>query len=96
MTVRHVKGGGAYTCACGSWLHHWEKFSGEPLPRFCCVENCREKPEMGAHVSKEYSRDANSYVIPMCKTHAAEKHKCFHVGFSATFVSAEPTMMCGK
>jgi hypothetical protein len=54
-------------CPCGTWLKHWEKYTGIEFPA-CAEASCRENAEVGAHVQKLGS-DRSWYIIPLCKAH---------------------------
>jgi hypothetical protein len=69
IRVRNINGTSQLACKCGSWLDHWKRFSGRALPVFCAEVSCREKPEVGAHVQKDYAFDSDWYIIPLCKGH---------------------------
>ncbi len=55
--VKNINGTSPNKCGCGSWLDHWKKFSGQGVPLHCPEVNCRNKPEVGAHVQKESYTD---------------------------------------
>jgi hypothetical protein len=57
-------------CSCGTWLDHWNKFSGQPAQLLCPMLMCVEKNEIGAHVQKDNSPDKTIYILPLCKNHA--------------------------
>lgn len=53
---------------CVSWKDYWEAKSGKRWPSKCCVENCKNKAEVGAHVYKTGESEM-VYIIPMCNEH---------------------------
>lgn len=74
MKVKHVRGTGGRECACGSWLKHWEKFGGMPVPYICPVQGCQQRTTVGAHVRKDGRTtvgivDQTDYIVPMCIWH---------------------------
>lgn len=69
MRVKNINGTEDNTCRCGNWLNHWKKFSGQPVPKICPATNCRESPQVGAHVQKDSNTDRNWYIVPFCHTH---------------------------
>ena len=66
MRIRTLEGSPP-TCNCGSWLEHWEKFSGHAAI-YCPVIGCLNKDLVGAHV-RRIGRDQTSYIFPLCKLH---------------------------
>ena len=56
------------TCACGSWLKHWEKFSGQEAKK-CSAFLCFHTDLQGAHVQKADSSDRKWYIVPLCGKH---------------------------
>lgn len=69
MKIKNINGTSDTTCACGSWLKHWEKFSGQTAPSFCPATSCLKKDLVGAHVQKADSSDAKWYIYPLCSAH---------------------------
>lgn len=59
---------------CGPWKDHWEYHSGKSATE-CCVLDCRNKAEVGAHVKAVECKPAGDlvYIAPMCKAHNASK-----------------------
>ena len=49
MIVKNLNGTSQRTCKCGSWLKHWENFSGRSAKK-CSV--CGKNAEVGGHVQK--------------------------------------------
>lgn len=96
MKVTNINGTSQNTCSCGSWLEHWKTFSGQSLPAYCPVQNCLQKPEVGAHIQKESTSDRAWYIIPLCKAHNAETGKSLTVRDSIALVSANVSETCGR
>jgi hypothetical protein len=59
--------------ACGSWLNHWENFSGQRRPEFCPAKGCMKIDLVGAHVQKADGTDDKWYIYPLCNTHSNSK-----------------------
>jgi hypothetical protein len=96
MKVKNINGTSQSSCSCGSWLDHWEKFSGQALPTFCSEEKCMKKPVVGAHVQKDDSDDKGWYIVPLCKTHNGETGKSLIISDFIIFVSANVSKTCGN
>ena len=69
MKIKNINGTSDTTCVCGSWLKHWEKFSGQSVPTYCPADKCMKKDLVGAHVQKSNSSDDNWYIYPLCSAH---------------------------
>jgi hypothetical protein len=82
-------------CKCGSWLKHWENFSGKKAG-LCVEHNCTEKAEVGAHVQKTNSTSAKWYIIPLCKNHNNQRGETILVENDTIFVSANKEETCEK
>jgi hypothetical protein len=82
MKIKNINGTSQTTCVCGSWLKHWEKFSGQTTI-FCGAIGCMRKDLVGAHVQKANSSDNKWYIYPLCSGHnqatgeleVSDKHK---------------------
>lgn len=96
MEIKNINGTSEKTCECGSWINHWEKFSGEELPSKCPVIGCNNKPEVGAHVQKDEKNDNNWYIIPLCKNCNNKKGETLQVENNIKLVSANVSKTCGK
>lgn len=96
VQAKSINGTSDADCACGGWLKHWKKFSGQPVPLFCPVEHCIQKPEVGAHVQLGNSTDVGWYIVPLCKSHNGETGKSLAISDSVTLVSANVEGTCGK
>lgn len=95
MKLKNINGTSDNSCKCASWLAHWKKYS--PLtPVYCPVEGCWGVVEVGAHVQKHEGNDSAWYIVPLCKTHNAEKGKSITVSDSIKLVSANVSQTCGK
>lgn len=66
--IKNINGTSQNKCSCGSWLKHWEKFSGQTTS-FCIEKSCINKDLVGAHVQKANSFDSKWYIIPLCNKH---------------------------
>ena len=75
--VINLKGTGSKVCTCGSWIVHWESFSGK-IAKECTIKGCDEESVLGAHI-KLYGIEAKSkdgedlsnthFIVPMCDSH---------------------------
>ncbi len=92
ITVKNINGTPASKCKCGSWLDHWDKFSGLQTGT-CRVVGCNTSAEVGAHVQRAGSSDW--YIIPVCKTHNACT-EVLKVNDLTTFISANVQETCAK
>ena len=95
MKVKNINGISDSTCNCASWLDHWRKFCGQPLPLFCPEATCSSRPEVAAHVQKDNATDSNWYIVPLCKKHNAETGKSLTISDSVALVSANVSQTCG-
>jgi hypothetical protein len=95
MKVKNINGRRQNSCNCGTWLDHWVKICGRPLPRYCAVKTCMGKPELGAHVQKDSSTDGNWYIIPLCVKHSM-RAASLEIADTTTLVSAHVNETCGK
>ncbi|MEO0037174.1 MAG: hypothetical protein RIQ59_385 [Bacteroidota bacterium] len=91
--IKNINGTTDNTCKCGSWLKHWEKFSGKSS-NYCSEKTCTQKELVGAHVQKTTS-DMSWYIIPLCKAHNGATGE-LEVGDSTVFVSANKNETCNK
>lgn len=92
MKVTNINGTSDNDCICGSWIQHWENFSGKS-PFFCSEKSCTETKLVGAHVQKMTSDDW--FIIPLCKKHNNSKED-LEVVDSTVFVSANRSKTCEK
>jgi hypothetical protein len=95
MKVKNINGRRQNSCKCGTWLDHWVKICGQPLPNHCSEPRCMGKPELGAHVQKDSSTDTNWYIIPLCIKHSV-KTEFLEVADTTTLVSAHVNDTCAK
>lgn len=68
MNIQSIKGISQKTCACGGWLEHWKRFSGQDIFG-CPVVGCRRTDLVGAHVLRAEVPDRNVYIYPLCTAH---------------------------
>jgi hypothetical protein len=92
--IKNINGTSDTICKCGSWLNHWEKFSGQTIPTYCSETRCTNKDLVGAHVQKAYSTDNQWYIIPLCKSHNNSSGE-LEIVDSVKFVSANKSETCG-
>lgn len=96
MKVKNLNGTSDNTCKCGSWLKHWEKFSGKSVPTYCCVTSCTGKDLIGGHVQKDSSTDKSWYIIPICKTCNGKQGEDLIISDTTVLVSANKSETCEK
>jgi len=65
MRVKNLNGTSTSKCKCGSWLAHWERFSGKKATK-CAVTTCGNKATVGGHVQLESNSNFSWYIIPLC------------------------------
>ncbi|MHB8104525.1 MAG: hypothetical protein ACYDG5_03185 [Dehalococcoidales bacterium] len=94
MKIKNINGTSQTTCACGSWLKHWEKFSNQTTA-FCPVSTCLNKDLVGAHVQKSNSSDDKWYIYPLCNAHNQSKGE-LEVSDTYKLVSANKKETCEK
>lgn len=83
------------SCRCGSWLDHWKKFSGEPLPSLCPERGCRQTDLVGAHVQRVDANDQSWYILPLCSGHNNQRGATLDLYPEMTVVSANVAETCG-
>ena len=96
MKVKNLNGTSQTTCKCGSWLEHWENFSGKKAPKYCVVSECTKKNLVGAHVQKDSYADKGWYIIPICKSCNGKHGQDLIISDSTTLVSANKRKTCDK
>lgn len=69
--VRNVIGTSDHRCGCPSRGHHWMRGTGRSFPVLCCVYDCFNRAEVGAHVQKVGNLDLRWFITPLCKEHNA-------------------------
>lgn len=94
MKIKNINGTSQYTCACGSWLAHWENYSGQTVA-FCPESTCLKTSLVGAHVQKAHSSDDNWYIYPLCSAHN-QSTGVLDVSDAYTLVSANQKKTCDK
>ena len=99
MKIKNINGTSDTTCVCGSWLKHWEKFSGQSVT-FCPATDpqpsgCLKKDLVGAHVQKSDSSDAKWYICPLCSAHN-QSTGVLEVSDTYKLVSANKKETCEK
>jgi len=92
MKVKNINGTSDNLCKCGSWLNHWEKFSGRTTI-FCSEKGCTRTDIVGAHVQKA-TTDTKWYIIPLCKAHNTATGE-LEIFEGTVFVSANKSETCG-
>ena len=92
MKIRNINGISDAPCACGSWMQHWEKFSGQKTT-FCLAAACMEKDLVGAHVQKADARDDAWYIYPLCLSHN-ERSEELEVSDGYKLVPADKAETC--
>lgn len=96
MKIRNINGTQDTKCKCGSWLKHWENFSGQAIPWHCPAFGCPSTDLVGAHVQKGGgSRDQRWYIYPLCAAHNHYKGE-LEVPSSYELVSANKNETCGR
>jgi len=94
MKIKNINGTSDTICSCGSWIKHWEKFSGQTT-EFYQANGCYNKDLVGAHVQKASGTDSKWYIYPLCNAH--NKHSGeLEVSDSYKLVSANKSETCGK
>jgi hypothetical protein len=96
MKIKNINGTSQTTCACGSWLKHWEKFSGQSVT-YCPATSpsCLKKDLVGAHVQKSDSSDGKWYIYPLCSAHN-QSTGVLEVSDTYKLVSANKKETCEK
>ncbi len=70
MRVKNLNGTSGKTCSCGSWTDHWDNYGGAVnWPQWCAVKDCKNDPEVGAHVKMVGVGDHKHYIVLMCRAH---------------------------
>ena len=71
--VYNLIGTSGRKCRCrtrpNTWLAHWERGTGLPLPEKCCAKYCRRYVEVGAHVRHHGSDGRIPWIVPFCQHH---------------------------
>src|ERR1700744_3352175 len=95
MKVRNVNGRRQHSCICGTWLHHWVKVSGRPIPQHCAYWGCMEKPQLGAHVQVADPDDPRWYIVPVCLKHSV-KSSFMEISDTTILISAYVGDTCAR
>lgn len=90
--VKNINGTSKNRCNCGSWLKHWENYSGTPAI-FCSVFGCNSSATVGAHVQIANSFIDKWYIVPMCQLHNSLSGQ---LEVSGTLISANVNETCGR
>lgn len=94
MQITNINGTADNQCTCGSWLKHWEKYSGQTTD-YCQANGCLNKDIVGAHVQLANSIDKKWYIYPLCNKHNMHTG-ILEVSNSYKLVSANKSETCGK
>lgn len=92
LKIKNINKTNDSPCKCGSWLKHWEKFSGEATTVCACV-TCAKTDLVGCHVQLVNNDDDVWYIVPLCNFHSRFE---IELPVSAKFVSAHKTETCEK
>lgn len=95
MKVKNINGRRQNSCKCGTWLDHWVKICGGPLPQHCAATACMRAPQLGAHVQKASATDSGWYIIPLCVTHSI-RASSLEIADATPMVSAHVNETCAK
>ena len=95
MKIKNINGTSDTTCVCGSWLKHWQNFSGQTLPTYCPAGACMKTDLLGAHVQKADSSDNKWYICPLCSIHN-QSTGVLEIPDSLQLVSANKQETCEK
>lgn len=73
VAIKNKAGSSKTSCACGSWINHWEKYSTY-YHKKCSIVGCEEDATDGAHIYRTKAPAAHetngiTFIIPMCSTH---------------------------
>ena len=93
MKVKNKKGTEDLKCYCGSWLTHWQRYSGETTT-YCKEVSCINKDLVGSHVIMANGDDQKTYIVPLCKAHNMSTDE-IDIG-SSTLVSSNVQETCGR
>ncbi|HVU48997.1 MAG TPA: hypothetical protein VHD85_22920 [Terracidiphilus sp.] len=94
MRITNINGTSDNDCSCGSWLIHWKRYSGVPLPPTCACTTCYDRPTVGAHVQKDTLLDNAWYIVPLCDAHNRST-AALDIG-NTPLVSANTADTCAK
>ncbi|MFA5548640.1 MAG: hypothetical protein WDA10_08895, partial [Porticoccaceae bacterium] len=95
MKVANLVGTSENTCNCGSWLAHWEKFSGQQA-LVCSVQGCRNFSDVGAHIQTSGGLLGSKWaIVPMCHEHNQAAGQ-LDIYDDTRMVSANVSETCGS
>ena len=97
IAVQHIKGSSEVSpkCKCGSWIKHWEKFSGKTRDK-CSVVGCTEAAMEGAHIKIVNGTINSWYIMPVCESHNPPTNKKATVKSNTVFVPVRKDWACEK
>lgn len=93
MKIRNINGTSDNQCKCGTWLKHWEKYSGQELPSYCPVRDCLSTDLVGAHVQKVNGDEW--YIAILCRGHNQSKGE-LEIGDYHDLALASQVETCNK
>ena len=94
MKVKNINGTSQNRCKCGSWINHWENYSGLKATA-CSAIGCVNKDLVGAHVQKDSIYDSNWYIVPLCNSHNFT-NGVINIVYGTKLVSANVANTCDK
>jgi hypothetical protein len=95
MTVKNLNGtADSKKCPCGSWIKHWENYTGGKDPT-CAVVYCPNDAVDGGHVKKK-GDDNTWYIVPLCKIHNGKHGEELDISDSVKLVPATGRNKCGQ
>jgi hypothetical protein len=94
VRVKNINGTSDTACVCGTWLKHWETFSGRTAT-YCSGSTCVRTDLVGAHVQKADSTDGRWYILPLCNAHNRSVG-ALEVSESYPLVSANKSETCQR
>jgi len=95
MQVHNLNGTAPNKCDCGSWLVHWQRFSGQTA-NHCVVIGCTNPHTVGGHVQKGSISDRGWYIIPLCSSCNAKRGETFSIYDDVELVSVNVNITCRK
>ena len=93
MRVKNLNGGTQNKCSSGSWLAHWEKFSGQNA-YMCFGKGCINRPSVGGHVQKDSTTDKNWYIVPLCDDCNKKRGQDLDIWALALLIPANESETC--
>lgn len=94
MKLKNINGTAQLNCSCGSWLQHWENYSGQTAT-YCGEVSCTNTDLVGAHVQKADSYDSAWYIYPLCNKHN-QAGGTLEVSDTYKLVSANKSQTCER